>query len=93
MKVKEKDKKDIVDLSTLNSDQLKAFESLRDYLSDKEDQSVYVLKGWAGTGKTYSVEKALADEGLIIDDDYIMVSGAVSTWCFPFTIARKVAPV
>jgi exodeoxyribonuclease-5 len=55
MKVKEKDKKDIVDLSTLNSDQLKAFESLRDYLSDKEDQSVYVLKGWAGTGKTYCI--------------------------------------
>ncbi len=55
MKVKEKDKKDIVDLSTLNSDQLKAFETLRDYLSDKEDQSVYVLKGWAGTGKTYCI--------------------------------------
>ena len=54
MKVKEKDKR-IVDLSTLNSDQLKAFETLRDYLSDKEDQSVYVLKGWAGTGKTYCI--------------------------------------
>ncbi len=38
-----------------------------------------MISGRAGTGKTYSVEKALADEGLIIDDDYIMVSGAVST--------------
>lgn len=48
-------KKPIVDLSTLNSDQLKAFETLRDYIADKEDQSIYVLKGWAGTGKTYCV--------------------------------------
>ncbi len=48
-------KKSIVDLSTLNSDQLKAFETLRDYIADKEDQSIYVLKGWAGTGKTYCV--------------------------------------
>jgi len=38
-----------------------------------------MISGRAGTGKTYSVEKALADEGLIIDDDFIMVSGAVST--------------
>ena len=38
-----------------------------------------MISGRAGTGKTYSVEKALADEGLVIDDDFIMVSGAVST--------------
>jgi len=38
-----------------------------------------MISGRAGTGKTFSVEKALKDEGLIIDDDYIMVSGAVST--------------
>ena len=38
-----------------------------------------MISGRAGTGKTYSVEKALSDEGLIIDDDFIMVSGAVST--------------
>ena len=38
-----------------------------------------MISGRAGTGKTYSVEKALADEGLTIDDDFIMVSGAVST--------------
>jgi len=38
-----------------------------------------MISGRAGTGKTFSVEKALKDEGLITDDDYIMVSGAVST--------------
>jgi len=38
-----------------------------------------MISGRAGTGKTFSVEKALKDEGLIEDDDYIIVSGAVST--------------
>ena len=38
-----------------------------------------MISGRAGTGKTFSVEKALKDEGLMEDDDYIMVSGAVST--------------
>jgi len=38
-----------------------------------------MISGRAGTGKTFSVEKALKDEGLTIDDDFIMVSGAVST--------------
>ena len=38
-----------------------------------------MISGRAGTGKTFSVEKALKDEGLVIDDDFIMVSGAVST--------------
>ena len=38
-----------------------------------------MISGRAGTGKTFSVEKALNDEGLIADDDYIIVSGAVST--------------
>jgi hypothetical protein len=38
-----------------------------------------MISGRAGTGKTYSVTKALNDEGLIEDDDYIVVSGAVST--------------
>lgn len=36
------------------------------------------ISGRAGTGKTYSVERALKDEGLVEDDDYIIVSGAVS---------------
>ena len=54
MGVKEKNK-NIVDLSSLNLDQLEAFNALRDYLSNKEDRSVYVIKGWAGTGKTYCI--------------------------------------
>ena len=45
----------IIDLESLNSDQKTAFEDLRDFICDKEDDSVYVLKGWAGTGKTYCV--------------------------------------
>lgn len=38
-----------------------------------------MISGRAGTGKTFSVEKALKDEGLQPDDDFIIVSGAVST--------------
>jgi exodeoxyribonuclease-5 len=47
--------KPIIDLESLNSDQKTAFEDLRDFICDKGDDSVYVLKGWAGTGKTYCV--------------------------------------
>lgn len=52
---KVKTKKPIINLETLNSDQAKAFDELRDFIYDKSDDSVYVLKGWAGTGKTYCV--------------------------------------
>ena len=52
---KVKKKKPIIDLESLNSDQKTAFEDLRDFICDKGDDSVYVLKGWAGTGKTYCV--------------------------------------
>lgn len=38
-----------------------------------------MISGRAGTGKTYSVTKALTDEGLTEGDDFITVSGAVST--------------
>ena len=47
--------KPIIDLESLNPDKKTAFEDLRDFICDKEDDSVYVLKGWAGTGKTYCV--------------------------------------
>jgi len=40
-------------------------------------QSLFI-SGRAGTGKTYNVERALKDEGLIEDEDYILVSGAAS---------------
>jgi hypothetical protein len=57
--VEEKEKKiiskPIVDTSTLNEDQTEAFEILRNFIYDKNDDNIYVLKGWAGTGKTYCV--------------------------------------
>jgi hypothetical protein len=37
------------------------------------------ISGRAGTGKTYSVERAMHDEGLDEGEDWIKVSGAVST--------------
>jgi ATP-dependent exoDNAse (exonuclease V) alpha subunit len=47
--------KPIVDLSSLNDDQREAFDRLKDFIYDKNDDNIYVLKGWAGTGKTYCV--------------------------------------
>jgi exodeoxyribonuclease-5 len=47
--------KPLVDLSSLNKDQKEAFEILRNFIYDRNDDSIYVLKGWAGTGKTYCV--------------------------------------
>ena len=54
-KVKDKKYKSIVDISTLNGDQKKSFDELKDFIYDRNDDSIYVLKGWAGTGKTYCV--------------------------------------
>ena len=45
----------IVNVDGLTPDQKEVFESLRDYITDRNDRSIYVVKGWAGTGKTYSV--------------------------------------
>lgn len=36
------------------------------------------ITGRAGTGKTYNVERAMKDEGLVDEEDYIIVSGAAS---------------
>ena len=36
------------------------------------------ISGRAGTGKTYNVERAMKDEGLVDEEDYVMVSGAAS---------------
>ena len=47
--------KSIVDLSTLNDDQRKSFDLMKDFIYDRNDDDIYVLKGWAGTGKTYCV--------------------------------------
>ena len=37
------------------------------------------ISGRAGTGKTYNVERAMHDEGLQEGDDWVKISGAVST--------------
>ena len=47
--------KALVDIASLNPDQKAAFNALRDFVYDRDDDSIYVLKGWAGTGKTYCV--------------------------------------
>lgn len=49
-----KERKKIVDISVLNQDQKNAFVELRDFIHDKNDD-IYVIKGWAGTGKTFCV--------------------------------------
>jgi exodeoxyribonuclease-5 len=54
-KLKKKEFIPKVDTSTLNGDQKKSFDSLVDFITDLNDDSIYVLKGWAGTGKTYTI--------------------------------------
>ena len=54
-KTKKKPQKEpIIDVDSLNPDQRAAFDKLCDFLTSPDD-SVYVIKGWAGTGKTYCV--------------------------------------
>lgn len=47
--------KTLIDIASLNPDQKAAFNELRDFVYNRDDDSIYVLKGWAGTGKTYCV--------------------------------------
>jgi len=44
-----------VDTSILNGDQRLAFGKLVNYVRNPTDRSIYVLRGWAGTGKTFCV--------------------------------------
>jgi len=44
----------VIDVGSLNPDQRAAFDKLCDFLTSPDD-SIYVIKGWAGTGKTYCV--------------------------------------
>ena len=44
----------VIDVDSLNPDQRKAFDKLCNFLMSP-DESIYVIKGWAGTGKTYCV--------------------------------------
>jgi exodeoxyribonuclease-5 len=54
-KTKKKPQKEpVIDVGSLNPDQRAAFDKLCDFLTFPDD-SIYVIKGWAGTGKTYCV--------------------------------------
>ena len=44
----------VIDVDSLNPDQRKAFDKMCNFLMSPDD-SIYVIKGWAGTGKTYCV--------------------------------------
>lgn len=54
MAKKSKKKENLIDISSLNQGQKIAFDKLCDFLTSPDD-SIYVIKGWAGTGKTYCV--------------------------------------
>ncbi len=47
--------KPIIDLSSLTKDQKESFYKLKNFIYNRKDDNIYVLKGWAGTGKTYCV--------------------------------------
>jgi ATP-dependent exoDNAse (exonuclease V) alpha subunit len=55
----EEKEKNILAPDGLNEGQKKAFITLSEYLENSSDRSVYVLKGWAGTGKTYVISKLI----------------------------------
>ena len=71
MSTKSKNKAKIIkreiDLGSLNSDQEVAFNKLLSYILDREDHRVFVLKGWAGTGKTFCMSILV---NYIINDVY-----------------------
>jgi exodeoxyribonuclease-5 len=48
-------KRNIIDTGVLNGDQRAAFGKLIKYVRDPSDRSIFVLRGWAGTGKTFCV--------------------------------------
>jgi exodeoxyribonuclease-5 len=68
----------IVDLAVLNSDQRHAFEGLRDFITTKEDDSIYVLKGWAGTGKTFCISVLVKYALEVIHHDHAWYKIAVT---------------
>ena len=56
-----------VDTNSLNTDQRLAFERLLTYILDKDDHRIFVLKGWAGTGKTFCISLLV---NYILDEVY-----------------------
>ena len=51
----------------MNTDQRIAFERLLTYIMDKDDHRIFVLKGWAGTGKTFCISLLV---NYILDEVY-----------------------
>lgn len=51
----------------MNTDQRIAFERLLTFILDKDDHRIFVLKGWAGTGKTFCISLLV---NYILDDVY-----------------------
>lgn len=45
-----------LDISDLNQGQAEGFGKMRDFIDNPEDNSMFILKGYAGTGKTYLVK-------------------------------------
>lgn len=54
-KKKSTKKEPTINIGVLNGDQRAAFNQLVKFIKDPTDISVYVLKGWAGTGKTFCI--------------------------------------
>ena len=67
MKTKKKIKKPEINLDVMNTDQRIAFERLLTYIMDKDDHRIFVLKGWAGTGKTFCISLLV---NYILDEVY-----------------------
>ena len=67
MSTKKKIKKPEINLDVMNTDQRIAFERLLTYIMDKDDHRIFVLKGWAGTGKTFCISLLV---NYILDEVY-----------------------
>lgn len=48
------------DVSDLNEGQKEAFEKMKEYLNDPFDTSLFCLRGYAGTGKTFLVNRVIS---------------------------------
>jgi len=46
-------------ISELNEDQVKAFYMMRDFLYLKDSRQMFLLKGFAGTGKTFTISRLI----------------------------------
>jgi hypothetical protein len=49
----------------LNSDQINAFDNIMQYLNDETTPEAFVLKGYAGTGKTFLISRIIEYLGIV----------------------------